>query len=636
MMVNSWNRYILQREGTVVLLLTTFFGCFLLLRPGSLQMAAVIGQTVQVSIAGISGLLALPLFLPGAKHTGWHPVSLLKERVLPKTPQQWVSLLLFLSILCHTIGQSILLYNRSMHIVLTSTSWVHVACLGALLPLLLSILLLPSKPLPIEKRLHIILDGLMMMVGAFTFIWYFILGPSILKSAATITDRVVSAAYPLGALFLIFCLLLLVLRTNNQHMSQVVLFLSLGLADLTFTYSVFCYNLVHHLYRPGNLLEVGWALGYLLVGLAARAMYVSMRSTNLSTSAPSVFTQEEPEHEFVAPHLWRSLLPYALIPSIVLLLVGTSYLGGDSALEPGVYLGGMTLVGLLVIRQIFAVRATVAQNDALCFMQQDLRETNNALIFANGQLEQQTKQLEQANEQLAHLNRLRDQFIANVNHELRTPLTQIDGYLELLSEYQGRLDETTQATFIKHAKDGSQELLLLVNNLLDALRINSEIEPPHLENVALRQVVHEVCEQFPPMGEQGSRLREDIPASFVVKADQRYLRQIIRNLLSNALKYSPPETSVTISANLADCKGISSVCICVQDAGLGISPEEQALLFQKFVRLKRDLSGPVRGTGLGLYMCKQLVESMNGEIWVESSGKKGEGSRFCFTLIVAC
>jgi len=70
----------------------------------------------------------------------------------------------------------------------------------------------------------------------------------------------------------------------------------------------------------------------------------------------------------------------------------------------------------------------------------------------------------------------------------------------------------------------------------------------------------------------------------------------------------------------------------VQDAGPGIPPEEIPLLFEKFVRLKRDLAGPTRGTGLGLYLCKQLVEAMGGSIWVESSGRIGEGSRFCFTL----
>ena len=76
----------------------------------------------------------------------------------------------------------------------------------------------------------------------------------------------------------------------------------------------------------------------------------------------------------------------------------------------------------------------------------------------------------------------------------------------------------------------------------------------------------------------------------------------------------------------------SQVCLSIQDAGPGIPPEELPLLFEKLVRLKRDLAGPTRGTGLGLYICKHLVEAMGGHIWVESSGRMGEGSRFCITL----
>lgn len=95
-------------------------------------------------------------------------------------------------------------------------------------------------------------------------------------------------------------------------------------------------------------------------------------------------------------------------------------------------------------------------------------------------------------------------------------------------------------------------------------------------------------------------------------------------------KYVPTQTVISIEATQpTPC---SPVCLSVQDAGPGIPPEELPLLFEKFVRLKRDLGGLTRGTGLGLYICKCLVEAMEGHIWVESSGRSGEGSRFCITL----
>jgi len=109
-------------------------------------------------------------------------------------------------------------------------------------------------------------------------------------------------------------------------------------------------------------------------------------------------------------------------------------------------------------------------------------------------------------------------------------------------------------------------------------------------------------------------------------------------LFSNAFKYSPRQTLVLIKAAYEDAENASvkdavpHVAISVKDAGLGIPPAEQSLLFEKFVRLKRDLKGTVRGSGLGLYISKQLVEAMGGHIWIESSGRTGEGSCFCFTL----
>jgi signal transduction histidine kinase len=107
-------------------------------------------------------------------------------------------------------------------------------------------------------------------------------------------------------------------------------------------------------------------------------------------------------------------------------------------------------------------------------------------------------------------------------------------------------------------------------------------------------------------------------------------------LLTNGLKYCPSPGTITISAQFSKTEetDVSSpqICICIQDTGPGIPTEEIPFIFERFVRLKRDISGSVRGTGLGLSISKELVEAMGGRIWVESSGIPGEGSRFYFTL----
>ena len=240
-------------------------------------------------------------------------------------------------------------------------------------------------------------------------------------------------------------------------------------------------------------------------------------------------------------------------------------------------------------------------------------------------------------EQQRLLNQLKDQFILNVNHELRTPLTEVYGYLELLSEYQGQIDAATQVQFLQNAKEGCQELILLVNNVLDALAIAEEVRPPQREEFFIAPLVRVVLAHLDPRQEETDRLHLAIPEPLTVWANGQLLRQVLRNLFANAFKYCPKPAAVVISAVLDDLRaqGTDStphVYISVQDTGPGIPPAELPLLFQKFVRLKRDLSGPVRGSGLGLYISKRFVEAMDGRIWVESAGIAGQGSRFCVAL----
>ena len=239
--------------------------------------------------------------------------------------------------------------------------------------------------------------------------------------------------------------------------------------------------------------------------------------------------------------------------------------------------------------------------------------------------------------QQRRLNELKDQFIVNVNHELRTPLTQVYGYLELLTAYKGHLDAETQAQFIEQAKEGCQELIVLINHVLDALAITEELQPPPCESIALAPLVRDVLEHLDPQRMEAERVHRALPEQTGVWANGQLLRQVLRNLLSNAFKYCPKPASVTIHATQITVEGQSpgsaqEVCLCVQDAGPGIPPEELPLLFQKFVRLQRHLSGTIQGSGLGLYISKHFVEAMQGRIWVESTGIAGQGSSFHFAL----
>ena len=234
---------------------------------------------------------------------------------------------------------------------------------------------------------------------------------------------------------------------------------------------------------------------------------------------------------------------------------------------------------------------------------------------------------------LSELDRLKDAFLATAGHELRTPLTIMQGYLELLREMKDASPEVRQS-FIDKACRACDELVLMQANIMDASRIEFDTAALHCSSLVLKDTCAAVVDLFDPwiLKEQRS-VEIDVAADITIWADETRLKQILHNLIANALRYSAPQTPIRIAATVEREEGLARICVI--DRGLGIPPEGQEAIFDKFVRLERDMHGDVRGSGLGLYITRQLVEAMQGTIAVESRGVKGEGSTFSFTLPLA-
>jgi signal transduction histidine kinase/MFS family permease len=248
------------------------------------------------------------------------------------------------------------------------------------------------------------------------------------------------------------------------------------------------------------------------------------------------------------------------------------------------------------------------------------------------QAHRRAEELRIAYEGLKEVDRLKDQFITTASHELRTPLTAVQGYIELLSEHEASLSTEMRAGFIAKARRGCDELTLMVNNIMDASRLQVEIEHVQLVPVSLIGTVSHVLEILEALTRRERRkIHMDIPTDLFVLADTVRLRQVMLNLLSNALKYSPAGTGIEITTTLEG----ESATVFIRDHGMGIPLEHQERLFGRFMRLERDMNSPVRGAGLGLFISKRLITAMGGRIWVESSGIPGEGSTFAFTLDLA-
>ena len=604
---------------------TGLFLAYLLLKPVPSTLFTLGDNLLQGALEVVGLLLALPILLPASIRTRAEARSSPHWLTLARwTPSgSVVPLLLTGTLLSYVIGQMLWTLNEDvLHLAVLFPSWADAGYLGSYPFALLAILLLPQQRLSLTSRIRIIFDAVITMAGVVTLSWYFVLGPTIQQGADSVLGRLVGTAYPLSTLVLIFCLFLLVGRNNAPAMRPVIFLLFLAFAVITLTDTIYDYQELHGLYRTGSLLDLGWPLGYLLLGLAARVLYV------LPQPGQQVAGQtKESEGTTGKPALWQILLPYAWIPAVGLLLLFIWQHGDDPFLVTGVVVGAVVLLGLVLVRQFVAMRELSAAHEQLQRAEQQRASAYEQRLEAL----QAEQKMSLAFEQERQLNRLKDDFIVNVSHELRTPLTTIMGYLELLNDHQGQLNDTLQATFLNQIGQGCQELMSLVEGILDTAQVGQEVSSPQGEVVSVAHMVQEALAACDPRIRQDYCLRVDVPEQLTVWADQHHLRQVLHNLLSNAFKYAPKHTGITIRA-VQDKASASQVCIRVKDEGPGIPADEIPLLFGKFVRLKRDLSGNVRGTGLGLYICKQLVEAMQGQIWVESAGKAGEGSEFCFLL----
>lgn len=244
------------------------------------------------------------------------------------------------------------------------------------------------------------------------------------------------------------------------------------------------------------------------------------------------------------------------------------------------------------------------------------------------------------------LDKMKEDFILTVSHEFRTPVTAIDGYVTLINRHLHKLDQSKLDQFASEIRQASQQLMGMIERLHAASTVEGEPLPVSLQPINLRAAAEDAISTLPP--EAKARMMLDISSDLDVRADPDKLTSVFSNLFSNATKYSSSGKPVQISARVEDRAVLAEqkqphavaddaparwVVASVRDWGEGISAEDQSQLFQKFVRLSRSLTTPVRGTGLGLWICRRYLEVMGGDIWVEST--YGSGACFLFSLPLA-
>ena len=250
--------------------------------------------------------------------------------------------------------------------------------------------------------------------------------------------------------------------------------------------------------------------------------------------------------------------------------------------------------------------------------------TQSALAIQNARL---FREIEDKGRQLEAASRHKSEFLANMSHELRTPLNAILGFSEALAERMfGDINEK-QAEYLGDIRESGRHLLALINDILDLSKIEAGRMELDLSEFALPAALDNTLTLVRERAERrGIALSRVIDGHLgTVRADERKLKQVLLNLLSNALKFTPEGGRVELAAVPRD----GAVEISVSDTGVGIAPEDQATVFEEF-RQVGAAARKVEGTGLGLAISRKFVELHGGRMWVES--EFGRGSRFAFTL----
>ncbi len=243
-------------------------------------------------------------------------------------------------------------------------------------------------------------------------------------------------------------------------------------------------------------------------------------------------------------------------------------------------------------------------------------------------VKERTKELAHANEELKKLNELKSEFVASVAHELRTPLTSIKGYASILAS--GRMGDMSpeQKERLERIDRHSGELAKLINDLLDISRIESGKVGMDVKEIALSDFFKNILELISPQAEENDiEIKFEIPKGIsAIYADNDHIRRVFINLLSNALKFTPPKGKISVI--MKDEKDFIQTDI--SDTGIGIAPEDISNIFREFFRADNSINREKKGTGLGLSLCKKIVEAHKGRIWLNST--PNQGTTFSFTL----
>jgi signal transduction histidine kinase len=457
-----------------------------------------------------------------------------------------------------------------------------------------------------RPRLGDILDSLIIVVAAAILTALFLLGPIVGAESSSPLATIAALGTPVADIVLLAVLTQLVFRGRVRSFAlrcMIVAIMSTLAAD-----PIYSYLSLGGTYTIGMPVDAGWLILYGLWAVAA-----------LHPSMARIASLPETKAETLS--FWRiAALLTALLAAPVVLITQTALGTRPNAYE----LGGVAILTTLLV----GVRVVLLQRERRV-VQAALAESERKFRELFEEAERGREALAAQNERLREVDGLKDDLIALVSHELRTPLTSIVGYLELVQEDEDELKEEHRR-HLEVVQRNAHRLLGLVSDLLFAAQVQAGRVTLEKDLVGIPELLDQaVAAALPAAADHHIDITVLARDDAEVIGDKQRLAQVLDNLLSNALKFTPTGGSIGISVIARE----DTVLIEVEDSGIGISAADQKKLFTRFFRTEAAMRKAIKGTGLGLSIVKAIVEGHGGEITVESA--EGQGATFRITLPLA-
>ena len=478
------------------------------------------------------------------------------------------------------------------------------------------ILLFPAAESTTSRQVRVIIDVGIIVGAVFGAAWVFLISP---RGVGDSLEEFIFTLVPVADSILLLVLFALLVRGVEVAYRAVLISLLIGTVCFLYADTAYNYLSLPELHVGPNYtaglpyVDVFWVAGAFAFSLAGLALLRQWDNVLPDWGRFGQFFAQSHQslpRGLLSRFLVTALPVLLLFALLVLITIDRTLENADITL---LFVTGIVML-LIIIRQLLTMSDLV-----------DAR-------IATARAEQ--------------LDSLKDQFITSVNHELRTPLMTMKGYLTLLTDTRVQAPAEKRLDMLTRANRSCESLVYLVQGILDTRRIDQEASNFTPEAISTQEAMQAALRLIDPHEADPTerQIAVDIPDDLVIWGESVRLQQIFTNLVSNAIKYSPAGTPIFIRAHrvvertgrlLGGKHSVQPMVeIIVQDQGLGIPPEQKDLLFRRFVRLPRDIASTVRGTGLGLYLCRVFSEAMGGSIWVESTGEPGEGSTFHVRLPV--